>query len=195
VNGTHADGTDPPAPVPIFEWQRALRQRELPASVHHVGLTLSTYANRDGSRAHPSVARLERDTGRSKRTVLRALKELRHRGLITRTFRRRQSGRLGLADEYQLTLPQRVPPQHLVTDSEQVSPEHPVTDSLPAERVPPATRTGATSDTNGCHLSTPTTPVPPLEDHSRCSTPGSASRVRAALSAPPDGEPPREDSP
>jgi hypothetical protein len=161
VNGTHADGTGPP--VPTFDWQRTLHQHKLRAAVHHVGLTLSTYANRDGTRAHPSVARLVQDTGLSKRTVLRALEELRSRRLVVRTFRRQQSGRRGLADEYRLTLPERVPPEHPVTAREH--------ESATPERVPRTTRTGATDDTNGCHLSTPTTYVP-TRDHPRHSMPG-----------------------
>lgn len=86
-----------------LEWQRVLRRVKMTPSTKLVGFVLATYANNDGSSAYPSVAKLVRVTGMSKRTVLRALDDLRGFGLIERTDRSRR--RVGLADTHRLTVP------------------------------------------------------------------------------------------
>lgn len=122
-------------PVDKFTWQqKVIRHAGVSATAHHVGLTLSVYADADGSNARPGVDNLARECGVGPRTILRALDELRRALLIDRTYERRQAGRRGWADVYQLTMPETL-----------ASRDHPLTRSGlygPAT----TTRTGDTHD-------------------------------------------------
>ena len=54
------------------------------APARHVLLCLANYADQDGKTAFPSVARLERDTGLSERTIRAKLKDLEQMGVLIR---------------------------------------------------------------------------------------------------------------
>jgi Helix-turn-helix domain len=128
------------APVKRFEWERIIRRVRMTPSVKLVALVLATYANRDGGSAHPGVAHLVNVTGLGKRTVIRALEELRNIGLIERTFAGSHAGRRGLADVYRLSRPHdllSVVPM-LSVDEDQVSPGLP--DPGPVEPEPTGPR-------------------------------------------------------
>lgn len=133
----------PAQPCSLFEWQRVIRRVKCHTSVKLVALTLSTYANTDGTRAHPGIHKLVNVTGLGRRTVIRALDTLRGLGLIERTFEASRAG--GKADEYRLTLPDdladRVP--MLDPDENQVPPQAPapVVSAVenPPDQVPPQT--------------------------------------------------------
>jgi hypothetical protein len=93
--------------VDRFEWERAVRALPIRPPVRKlVGLMLATYANKDGSNAHPGEDRLAADCGLTERAVRGHLAALRDDlGLIERTYRGSQSGRRKLADEYALRVP------------------------------------------------------------------------------------------
>ena len=89
-----------------FDWERAIRHADLrPPMVKCVALMLATYANADGTNAHPSEDRLAGDIGISARAVRDYLDLLRRTGLIERTFGGSTGGRRKLADCYSLALP------------------------------------------------------------------------------------------
>jgi len=96
-----------------YEWRRlVVRDAYLTDSTRRVLLELESYANPDGTKAHPGIARIAaalRTTTQAgtvnEKTVRRALAEGVRRGLIECTYKSR-GGRAGDdADEYRLTLP------------------------------------------------------------------------------------------
>lgn len=89
-----------------FEWERYLREIELPSALKLTGYALGTYVNGDGTNAHPGIEGLVKATGLHRATVLRALSELEDRGLIRAVFRGGGKGvRRGLATVYELCEP------------------------------------------------------------------------------------------
>jgi predicted transcriptional regulator len=88
-----------------YEWERVVRRCVLPAPVKAVAAYLSQYANKNGTRIYPGVARLSAVTGLSERSVRGALAILRDLELITRTRKGSSLGRQALADEHKLTRP------------------------------------------------------------------------------------------
>jgi DNA-binding transcriptional ArsR family regulator len=94
-----------PVPVDRFAWERALRRLTLSKDTRYVALVLATYADRDGSNAHPGQDVLAADCEVTDRTVRRHLARLLELGLIVRTFSGSTAGRRQLADVWQLTLP------------------------------------------------------------------------------------------
>lgn len=103
-----ADGK-PPRPYK-FEWTDQIRRLPIKPPIRKlVALTLSTYANGDGSHAHPGEARLAADCGIKPRSVREHLAVLRDElGVIQRVYRGSSAGRRRAADEYQLTMPDDV---------------------------------------------------------------------------------------
>lgn len=99
------DGSAMPELTTRFEWERLIRRARLQPSTKLVGLALSTYTNKDGSRAYPGVERLALVTGLSTKTVRNGLASLRQVGLVERTVEGSKNGRRGLADEYALRFP------------------------------------------------------------------------------------------
>lgn len=96
-----------------YEWRRlVVRDAYLTDSTRRVLLELESYANPDGTKAHPGIARIAaalRTTTQAgtvnEKTVRRALAEGVRRGLIECTYKSR-GGRAGDdSDEYRLTLP------------------------------------------------------------------------------------------
>ncbi len=95
-----------PERVNVFEWQRRMAASDLNPTRKLLCWSLSRYASRDGSNAHPGVARLMADCGiRSDKTVRSHLKVLTELGWIDRVFRGSSTGRKALSDEYALTAP------------------------------------------------------------------------------------------
>lgn len=88
-----------------FEWERVIRRAIVASTVKHVGLTLATYADKDGRNARPSVATLAATCALNERTVRRSLESLRELGLVERTFHGSTAGRKKLADVYSLMIP------------------------------------------------------------------------------------------
>lgn len=89
-----------------FEWQRIIRRVQMHCTTMCLALTMSTYANRDGTHIVAGVERLARVMCVSEPTVKRALGELRRMGLVERT---KQGNRWAKkADEYRLTMPSDV---------------------------------------------------------------------------------------
>lgn len=65
-----------------YAWWRELRVSSVSATARHVALAISTYMDAGGGNAHPSMVTLANDTGRSRRTVARAVDELLRAGLL-----------------------------------------------------------------------------------------------------------------
>lgn len=86
----------------VNDWVSVVRRARLGATAHSVAVTLATYANPDGSRVYPGVARLAVQCEIGYRSVRRALRKLRTVGLIEVV--RRGNRRRGLSDEYRLIL-------------------------------------------------------------------------------------------
>ncbi|MFJ2300481.1 helix-turn-helix domain-containing protein [Oerskovia paurometabola] len=85
-----------------FEYQKALRGAGLTAQQYMVLMTLQTYANADGTRAHPGWDKLRADTSLDPRTIKSAVKALEARGFLVCTESQRVRGS---ANVYSLTLP------------------------------------------------------------------------------------------
>jgi Helix-turn-helix domain len=77
----------------------------MPLSRKGLALALATYANKDGTNTHPGEARLAADCGINEQSVRRHLAALRDVGLIARTFRASTTGKINMADSYDLTIP------------------------------------------------------------------------------------------
>lgn len=171
-----------------FEWERILRRVKIDATAKYVGLTLATYANRDGSQVHPGRTRLAAVTGKSASTVDRALGQLRQLGLLERVTRGSSAGRQGLADVYRLALPadlldrvDLLPPSEVIEEA----PDHSSpTPTDPAEQSSPmpsdrAQREPGSLVTHDDHHSSP------VQEHS--------SWVRTSLVT--HDDPPQQDHP
>jgi hypothetical protein len=88
-----------------YEWERVVRRCVLPAPVKAVAAYLAQYANADGTKVYPGVARLSAVTCLSERSVRGALTTLRDLALITRTRKGSSLGRQAMTDEHRLTRP------------------------------------------------------------------------------------------
>jgi hypothetical protein len=80
-------GSRVPVVTTPLPWLRAVRRTKMPLAGKGVALALVTYANKDGTNAHPGEARLAADCGINEQSVRRHLAALRDVGLIVRTFR------------------------------------------------------------------------------------------------------------
>jgi hypothetical protein len=85
------------------DWGRAMRGRILEMREVAVAHTVAGYANRDGTNAHPGVARLVEDLISSDKTIRRSLAALVEGGWLTVSHRGRR--KLKEADVYHLTVP------------------------------------------------------------------------------------------
>ena len=88
-----------------YEWERIVRRCVLPKHVKTTAAYLAQYADRDGSRVYPGVARLSVVSGMSERSTRDALGVLRELDLITRTRKGSSLGRQAMTDEHKLTRP------------------------------------------------------------------------------------------
>lgn len=137
--------SESPRSVGRYEWERLVRRCVLPAPVKHTAASLAQYANADGTRVYPGVARLAAVTSLSERSVRGALSALRDLQLITRTRKGSSLGRQAMTDEHRLTCPadlmRRV---HMLDPDETPSSsrctpacEHPLSPARPAgDRAP-----------------------------------------------------------
>ena len=94
--------------IGFFEWMELVRSLALHPNTKYVGMTLASYADYStGENARPGINRLALATGRSSRTIMRALGELEEIGLVEQVMRGQSRGRNGggLASVYRLTLP------------------------------------------------------------------------------------------
>lgn len=98
----------PKRPTRRFEWERALRASALRSVAKHVGLTIATYGDADGTSLHPGAALLQQATSTSEATVRRGLRDLVDAGYLVRVSGGKKApGRArNEADEYCLTLPE-----------------------------------------------------------------------------------------
>jgi len=76
-----------------WSWEQAVCKSDLQSTTRHVLLTLATYAGRQGQSIFPSANTLAGDTGLSKRTVQKHLKEAEEAGWLSRVQRHHESGR------------------------------------------------------------------------------------------------------
>jgi DNA-binding transcriptional ArsR family regulator len=90
-------------PLDRFDWERLIRETEIPPMTKLVALTLATFANGDGTRAHPGETRLAAAVGMKERAVRNHVTILRDLGLIKRVSRGGSSRRF--ADVYELHVP------------------------------------------------------------------------------------------
>lgn len=89
-----------------FEWERALRNADLPPTRKLVLQTLSSYANKAGE-ARPSQEKIAEASGLTRRTVGIHVRAAIEEGWIVRLVKGRSKGRGGkaLASVYVLTIP------------------------------------------------------------------------------------------
>jgi hypothetical protein len=93
-------------PLSRFEWERLIRQSELPSAMKLTGYALATYVNGNGSNAHPGVDLLVKATGLSRRTIITALAGLESEGLLIVTSKGGGKGmKRGTASVYCLASP------------------------------------------------------------------------------------------
>lgn len=88
-----------------YEWERLIRRVRLGHPAKAVALAMATYADPDGSRVRPGVARLAAVTELSERSVYSALKKLRSLGLVDCLSRGGHRGEGKEASVYQLAIP------------------------------------------------------------------------------------------
>lgn len=86
----------------LHDWVRCMRGSDLKSRDRSVAQALMSYANSDGTKAHPGIERLVEDLGSSKSTVIRGLNSLTEKGWIRCVHQgRKHRG----ASEYRLTIP------------------------------------------------------------------------------------------
>jgi DNA-binding transcriptional ArsR family regulator len=94
--------TTPDVGASVNEWVNVVRRGRLGPTVKLVALTIATYANSDGTKIFPGIARLAVQCEVDYRTARRALAALRSMGLIELV--KRGARKLGKSDEYRLIL-------------------------------------------------------------------------------------------
>jgi hypothetical protein len=168
--------------VDRYEWERIFRRCVLPQPVKSVGAYAAQYANRDGTRVYPGVARLAAVTCLSERSVRDALETLRQLGLLKRTRKGSSLGRQALTDEHRLTRPVDLERRVHLLDPEE-SPESAACvpacnhDRSPARRSGDKRPKKAAADQEHRHLTTGTpagdsrTPAPHDRNTGRRCTP------------------------
>jgi hypothetical protein len=95
-----------PPPLDRFEWERLIRELQLPLAVKCTAYALATYVNGDGTNAHPGIDKLILATGSSKSTVIRTLESLESMGFILAVSRGGEKGvPKGHATVWELSVP------------------------------------------------------------------------------------------
>ena len=97
-----------PKPLGRFDWERVIKRVQMAPGHKYLALTLATYANKEGERVRPGIARLARVMQVSEPTVKRGMKWLRDEGFIARTQQGNRRSTPPQADTYQLTVPMNV---------------------------------------------------------------------------------------
>lgn len=85
----------------VRQWTDVLRRCRLPKSVKLVGLLMANYADSDGTRVFPGIARVAVESGLTYNVAQEAVAKLRSVGLLELI---RQGTRRGEGDEYRLVL-------------------------------------------------------------------------------------------
>jgi DNA-binding transcriptional ArsR family regulator len=94
-------------PLDRFDWERLVREIEMPPMTKLVALTLATFANGDGTKAHPGESKLAAACGMKERGVRNHVTALREAGLLKRVSRGGSMYRY--ADVYELHVPDDLP--------------------------------------------------------------------------------------
>lgn len=102
------------------EWERIIRRLIIPAPVKGTALLLATYADADGSRIFPGIARLIRVSGKSDRQVRRDIQWLTEHGLLLTVFHGNRHA--GQCKVYRLTVPQDVTERLPMVDPNELMP-------------------------------------------------------------------------
>jgi hypothetical protein len=133
--------TESPTQITIKVWTDALRDSDLAATDRHVAEVLASYCNwATGEGIRVSVARLERDTGRSESTVRRSIARLHQLGWFKYADANARGGR-SMAARRRLNLPERVSPATPFSD-ETLAPATP----FGTETLSPRNGKGVTGD-------------------------------------------------
>lgn len=164
----------------LFAWQRALRSCPLPREVRATLLMLSTWMDRHGAGAHPSLPMLADAVGCHRTTVTRHLAEAEKHGWLKRT----PGGGRGRATSYTATMPAgpagsvdtpaqetgaRVHGYQDATTGEKGCTGAPVSEQEPAHGC---TETGAPVHGNGC-----TGATPPPQDQNKTTPKGAGGQT------------------
>lgn len=96
-------------------WYKHLREANLTHAEYRVLVTVSTYADAKGCRAHPGIERLARDACMDKRNVKRAIKSLIDKQWLILTRKGGNEVGYRMADEYELTTPEDIHKGRLTT--------------------------------------------------------------------------------
>lgn len=165
----------------VRTWMRTVRRIRLGRTVKAVATMLVTYADPDGRRVHPGVARLSYECELSYTVVKGALRALRSAGLIVKV------GKKGDADEYHLILHEDLLERVDVPTPSQADAEiHRIRMAWKGNYSPSlrSTRTPAESDGEEDLRSTaPTAESPDVEESAvNGSTPGTGSAVNGSNS-------------
>ncbi len=96
---------EPDTTADRYDWERIIRRARLGAPTKAVALAMATYADRDGSRVFPGVARLAAVTEYSERSVRGSLTKLRDLGLIERVLKGGHRGVQAFTDVHRLAIP------------------------------------------------------------------------------------------
>lgn len=112
-------------PLGRFEWERLIRDLDgMPPSAKNAAFALATWAENDGTNAHPGIIKLAKATGLSRRAVIDALAFLENAGFITASYRGgTKNVSRGNATVYDLAVPDALwpfPKPHLVQPLHQV---------------------------------------------------------------------------
>lgn len=127
-----------------FTWRkRVVRDASLTHSELRVLLELESYANEDGTNAHPGVNLISAELGINEKTVRRALKHGEELGYVIKTQAGRRGRGRNFADVFALSLPER----------EVTTGHSDVHQSSPWNTSEPQTTTGHFESTTG-HLDT-----------------------------------------
>lgn len=94
-------------PLDRFQWEKLIRELDMPAPVKNVAAWLATYVNgSSGTNAHPGIQGLVKATGLSRATVIRSLSELESAGFIEAASRGGARGmERGMSTVYALSVP------------------------------------------------------------------------------------------
>lgn len=96
-------------------WHKNLRGADLTHAEYRVLITVSTYADAKGCRAHPGIDRLARDVCMDKRNVRRAIKSLIDKQWLTLARKGGNDVGYRMADEYELRIPDSLAKEGLTT--------------------------------------------------------------------------------
>jgi hypothetical protein len=155
-----------------FEWERRVRESDLPGVDKLCALVLGTYMNGDGSGARPTLVTLAKNMGTSDRTARRRVDALIGSGYLERVRRGHRLGNgTGVASEYRAAAPAQPDTPDRLSDASTGHP-CPVEDISTGQPVHLNRTTAAPQPVTGVHLPDPL-------DQTTSTTP--AQRARGAV--------------